>query len=100
MFSNENNSACKRPNIIASIESRLGTVLTESLRCVCLVASCSLRQMVDLIQECLHETEDSTLYVPAAIAKMAYAPGDAIRKKVRGHVRLTPGRLGSPQRLR
>jgi hypothetical protein len=42
----------------------------------------SLRQMVDLIHDCLHETEDNTLYVPAAIAKMAYGPGDAIRKKV------------------
>jgi hypothetical protein len=39
--------------------------------------------MVDLIQECLHETEDPTLYVPSAIAKLAYAPGDAIRRKVR-----------------
>jgi hypothetical protein len=39
--------------------------------------------MVEVIQDCLHETEDSTLYVPAAIAKLAYAPGDAIRKKVR-----------------
>lgn len=39
--------------------------------------------MVDLIQDCLHETEDSTLYVPAALAKMAYAPVEAIRRKVR-----------------
>lgn len=42
----------------------------------------SLRQMVDLIQECLHETEDSTIYVPAALAKMAYGPVEAIRRKL------------------
>lgn len=42
----------------------------------------SLRDMVELIHECLHETDDNTLYVPSAIAKMAYAPGDAIRAKL------------------
>jgi hypothetical protein len=58
-------------------------VLLLLLLLLLLVCCHSLRQMVDLIHDCLHETEDNTLYVPAAIAKMAYAPGDAIRKKVR-----------------
>lgn len=38
--------------------------------------------MVNVIQECLHVLEDNTMYVPAPVAKMAYAPGDALRRKV------------------
>lgn len=41
-----------------------------------------LKDMVKVIQECLHVLEDNTVFVPAAVAKMAYAPGDALRRKV------------------
>jgi hypothetical protein len=65
--------------------SLLSLTLTHSFLPISLLSCArSLRQMVDLIQECLHETEDSTLYVPAALAKMAYGPVEAIRRKVRG----------------
>eukprot|EP00879_Flechtneria_rotunda_P002683 GHRR01002889.1.p2 GENE.GHRR01002889.1~~GHRR01002889.1.p2 ORF type:complete len:173 (+),score=58.59 GHRR01002889.1:1284-1802(+) len=42
----------------------------------------TLRDMVRVIQDCLHELEDHTMYVPSAIAKAVYAPVDAIRKKL------------------
>jgi len=42
---------------------------------------------VDLIRESLHILEDNTMYVPAALAKLAYAPGDALRRKVGRHRR-------------
>lgn len=41
-----------------------------------------MRDYVSLIQECLHILEDTTMYVPAALAKAAYAPGDMLRRKV------------------
>jgi hypothetical protein len=42
-----------------------------------------MRDYVTLIQDCLHILEDTTMYVPAAVAKAAYAPGDMLRRKVR-----------------
>jgi hypothetical protein len=42
-----------------------------------------MRDYVSLIQDCLHILEDTTMYVPAAVAKAAYAPGDMLRRKVR-----------------
>jgi hypothetical protein len=45
----------------------------------------SIRDLVELIRDSLHVLEDNTMYVPAALAKLAYAPGDALRRKVGGH---------------
>uniref|UniRef100_A0A383VU92 NAD-dependent epimerase/dehydratase domain-containing protein n=1 Tax=Tetradesmus obliquus TaxID=3088 RepID=A0A383VU92_TETOB len=42
----------------------------------------TMRDYVSLIQECLHILEDTTMYVPAALAKAAYAPGDMLRRKL------------------
>lgn len=42
----------------------------------------SICDMVKVIQECLHVLEDNTMYVPAALAKLAYTPGDFLRTKI------------------
>jgi hypothetical protein len=51
--------------------------------CMWWLACCRMREYVSLIQDCLHILEDTTTYVPAALAKAAYAPGDLLRRKVR-----------------
>jgi hypothetical protein len=63
-------------------------LLLTLLCCVllfCVLLACRMRDYVSLIQDCLHILEDTTMYVPAALAKAAYAPGDMLRRKVRQH---------------